>query len=107
MPRPSKRHQKMEVIRQLRHAKKRCLSASEIISTTSTGHENEIENCNTAALAMQPDMNAHWEGYDSEETDEEEYEFTDNEDEADVEAARNAFDILMSREDLPAKDNQA
>ena len=41
-------------------------------------------------------MEAHWEGYNSDETDEEECECTDNEDEADLEMARNAFNFMMS-----------
>jgi hypothetical protein len=52
-------------------------------------------------------MEAHWEGYNSDETDEK-CEYTDNEDEADLEAVRNAFNVMMlaaEGKDAAAKDN--
>lgn len=78
----------------MRQAKRQCVSGLEGTQA------HDTTECVDANMGMvQPlalaDMDAHWEGYDSCETDEEEYEFTDNEDEADVEPARNAFDKMM------------
>jgi hypothetical protein len=92
-----------------REAKRRmrytCLSSS-CLQTTAAARETSGDNTiptsmedamptRLEVLEVLADMEAHWEGYNSDETDEEECEVTDNEDEADVDSARNAFERML------------
>jgi hypothetical protein len=89
MPLKSKMHRKLQSMRASRQAKRQRVSGLEF-----TSPHNTAEIADTVLSLAPADMNAHWEGYDSDETDEEECEITGDEDEVDVELVGNAFDQM-------------
>jgi hypothetical protein len=69
------------------------------IETTSDDIIAVDDNVNFQSATALVDMEAHWEGYNSDETDEEECEVRGNEeDDADIGAARNAFAMNARRQ---------
>ena len=98
-------------LRQLKAARQvqvqRCRQLGRNFSSTET---TVSEDTGLAQSTVNTD--AHWEGYNSEESGEEECEVSDDEDgvtEIDLEQARNAFDIMMKAsegKDSSATDNR-
>src|SRR6267378_3265640 len=98
-------------LRQLKAARQvqvqRCRQLGRNFSSTETTVSED-----TGLAQSTVDTDAHWEGYNSEESGEEECEVSDDEDgvtEIDLEQARNAFDIMMKAsegKDSSATDNR-
>ena len=101
-------------LRQLKAARQvqvqRCRGGHQLERNFSSTETTVSEDTGLAQSTV--DTDAHWEGYNSEESGEEECEVSDDEDgvtEIDLEQARNAFDIMMKAsegKDSSATDNR-
>ena len=105
MPRRSKHLRQLQEARQAKQGMQQVSCSLEDAGNTS--FSSDYLRSSSVQFAS-VDMEAHWEGYNSDETDEEECECTDNEDEADLETVRNAFNAMMSAaegNDATAREN--
>src|SRR6267378_6387867 len=108
MPRLSRKLRQLKAARQVQV--QRCRGGHQLGRNFSSTETTVSEDTGLAQSTV--DTDAHWEGYNSEESGEEECEVSDDEDgvtEIDLEQARNAFDIMMKAsegKDSAATDNR-